>query len=87
MMHVEAGEHEQAKALLEPLLSWKRLHFAEFAALCGAQIELLLAEGKRDGARAWFAMWERTCPDHPSLEQFRSRVQGPRWLRGLAGGR
>jgi tetratricopeptide (TPR) repeat protein len=69
-------EPDKAKALLDPMLARKRLHFSEFAALCAAEIDLFLTEGNRDAARSWFEMWEQTDPDNPALGEFRRRFRG-----------
>ncbi len=71
----------EARALLEPLLARRRLHYSEFAALCSAEIELLLAEKNEEGARAWMEMWERGDPEHPQLERYRRLLRKPAWGR------
>jgi len=68
------GEIEEAKALIQPLLTREQLHFREFAALCSAQIELSLAEENREAAESWLAMWAAADPDNPSLSLWRRRV-------------
>jgi hypothetical protein len=82
---IRDGKLAEAKALLEPLLKRRRLHFSEFAALCGAQIELLLAECQKEGARSWLQVWEQYDPGHPDQEQCRRLVEKPGWLRRLTG--
>lgn len=72
---IEEGKLAEAQALLNPLLQRRRMHFGEFGALAGAQINLLIAEGKLDGAQSWLEMWERASPDHPNLDIYRG------WLR------
>lgn len=72
------GEIEEAKALLEPVMTRRRLHFNEFASLCIAQIEVSLAENAPDVARSWLEMWEGADPDHPHLERSRSRINSVR---------
>jgi predicted Zn-dependent protease len=79
------GDLEQAKARLEPLLQQRRLHVTEFAALCNAEIELSLALGSRDAARAWLDMWERVQPDNPQLDYWRQQLRGPSWWQRLTG--
>jgi tetratricopeptide (TPR) repeat protein len=79
----ERGEMDKAKELLDPLLQRKKLHVSEMAALCSAQIELLLKEGRRDSARSWFQIFEQVCPEHPHLEIFRPRVQKLDWRQLL----
>lgn len=84
------GDVDQARQLLEPLFSRQRLHFSEFAAFSGAQIDLLLAEGKKEGARSWFEMWEGAVPDDPRLDHYRRLVGKPArkvdWLDRFRGG-
>jgi tetratricopeptide (TPR) repeat protein len=85
MMLIQKKELKQARALLNPLLTSKRLHFSEFAALCGTEVELELAEGRMDAARGWLDMWAQADPDHPWLQSLRKRVnlaQAPGWLLG-----
>lgn len=79
---IEAGQLDEALALLRPLLGQKKFHTSEFTALAQAEIELLLARGEREGARSWLKMWEDTVPDHPQLSVWRSRVNSPSiWQR------
>lgn len=75
--HIARGEFKEAHDLLDPLLHRKRLHYSEFDTLCGATIQLYLAEGNRDAARSWFDLWESTDPENPKLELFRRRVNSP----------
>lgn len=76
------GKPDQAEELVKPLLQHKRLHINEFAALCGAQIEIAMARKNRLAAKGWVEMWESADPDNPDLEILRSRVERPR-LRDL----
>lgn len=64
---VRDGELDKAKALLEPLLARRRLHYAEFGTLCDAQIDLLLAQDNPEAALSWLEMWEQAYPDSPQL--------------------
>lgn len=81
--HVERGEFEEAHELLEPLLHRKRLHFSEFDGMCGAFVQLTLAEGNRDVARSWFDIWESVDPENPKLDIFRLQVNNPFRSLGL----
>lgn len=63
----EKGEIEQARELIDPLFSRKRLHFAEFSALCSAQIQLSLAERNREAAESWLDMMKQVVPDDPNI--------------------
>lgn len=85
--HIQNGDFEQARAVLEPMLVARRLHFSEFAALCMAEIDLLLAQGQRAGARSWFEIWQQANPDHPQLEEYRNRVSAVSPLDWLLGRR
>ncbi len=69
------GNFERARQLLEPLLTRTRLDFGEFSALCMAQINLFLAEGKREPAQNWLDMWRHAIPDHPSLAVMERRLR------------
>jgi Flp pilus assembly protein TadD len=82
-IYCKREETEKAKEILNPLLQRKKLHVSEMAALCGAQIELQLKEGRRDSARSWFDIFEQVCPEHPSLEILRHRVYKPDWRQLL----
>ena len=83
MLHIQKGEIAEAEVMLEPLSAQRRWHISEYAAFCGAQIELLLAQGSREAARSWLDMWENADPDNPILDHFRQRLNQPRWLRRL----
>jgi tetratricopeptide (TPR) repeat protein len=72
------GKPDEAEALVKPLLGRKRLHITEYAALCGAQIEIALARKNREMAQSWIQMWESADPDNPNLEIMRSRLERPR---------
>jgi tetratricopeptide (TPR) repeat protein len=87
--HIENGELDKAKELLQPLLQRPRLHFSELATLASAQIVLCLAQGNREAARSWFDLWESADPKHPGLSQFRERLRPspPGWMGRLLGRR
>lgn len=72
------GNLEQAHDLLESLMQRKKMHPSEFNALCMAQIELWLAEGKPEAAQTWIEMWERVDPHNPNLLRYRRKVGKPR---------
>lgn len=67
------GRVEEAKDLIAPLLKQRRLHVSEHSALCCAQIEILLAEGKPEGVKTWANMLENTNPDHPILIKLQAK--------------
>jgi tetratricopeptide (TPR) repeat protein len=68
---VQAGDLAGARAFLDPLLERTEFHFSEFAALCQAQMELYLAEGKPDLARDWLGMWESIDRENPQIDRWR----------------
>jgi Flp pilus assembly protein TadD len=74
---IAEGDLETAGNLLNSLMQRKKLHTSEFAALCTAQMDLNLAEDRRDAARNWLEMLEQTYPDHPRLPYYRRRVGKP----------
>ena len=74
-LHTLQGDTEQAKALLEPLLSRKRLHFSEFATLCKAHIQLYLTEGQPESAQSWLDMWANIDPDNPDIRYWRRQIK------------
>jgi tetratricopeptide (TPR) repeat protein len=78
------GRLDEAKALLDPLLSRKRLHTSEFSVLASAQIDYLLAQKQKDGARSWFEMWQKAVPDAPLLRAYRLKFRFPRWRTALS---
>jgi len=71
---LERGEFEEARGLLEPLMHRKRLHFSEFDALCGVNVQLYLAEGSRDAARSWLDLWKSVSPGNPNLKMLRRQA-------------
>jgi tetratricopeptide (TPR) repeat protein len=77
-LHAQDGQVEQARAMLDPLLARRRLHFAEFASLCMAEIDVALAGGQLEAARSWVELWESGEPDHPGIPHFRRRVREAR---------
>ncbi|NJK63892.1 MAG: tetratricopeptide repeat protein [Synechococcaceae cyanobacterium SM2_3_1] len=74
VLHVQAEEFEAAEAILKPFLSYRRLHFSEFAALSQTYLQLLFAQKRLDAAQSWLSMWERADPDHPAQENWRMRL-------------
>lgn len=71
---IQEGDLDTAHELLGSLMQRKRLHVTEFNTLCGAHIDLFLAEKNREAARTWFELWERPNPDNPELDRYRRRV-------------
>jgi tetratricopeptide (TPR) repeat protein len=81
-LRARRGQPDEARALLEPLLERRRLHISEFAALSEAEIELQLARGNAEAARAWLQIWEDADPDHPAIAAWRRRLE-PGWRQLL----
>jgi tetratricopeptide (TPR) repeat protein len=71
----DKGEIERAKELIDPLFSRKRFHFAEFSAMCAAQIQLSLAEENREAAESWLDMMKQVAPDDPNIPALEMRVK------------
>jgi len=78
-MLAREGKVDQARAMLAPLLTQRRQHITEFAALCITQIEIHIAEMDLKGAQAWLGLWERGNPDHPMQPIMRQKIE-----RGLS---
>ena len=69
------GNLAEARELLDPLLTRRRMHFSEFATVAIAQIETGLADNKPEEAKSWLKMWERAMPDDPRVEVFRKEIR------------
>ncbi|HYO53789.1 tetratricopeptide repeat protein [Archangium sp.] len=69
-LRIRDGRLEEARELLEPLLSQRRLHVTEVATLCPAQMDMLLAEGDTEGAEVWLHILETIRPDDPQIERY-----------------
>jgi tetratricopeptide (TPR) repeat protein len=74
-LHIRKGETDQAEELLKPLLTQKRLHYSEFAAMCMAHIQLYLKRGLPEGAETWVKMWSDVDPDHPNLVYWKQQLK------------
>ncbi len=81
------GRIDEARALLEPVMTRKHFHVSEFSALMHARLELCMAEGEVDGARAWFDIWTQTDPDpdNPVQKMWEERLSARSRLRNLEG--
>jgi len=66
-LELREGNIEQAKELLEPLISYKRFHITEFRAFANAQIQIYEAENNLDAARSWLEMWRSLDEDNPTV--------------------
>lgn len=73
---MKAGDLDKAHTLLNGLMQRKRMHTSEFTALCRVQIQVWLADGKREEARTWVGLWERADPKNPNLAHYRLLVGG-----------
>ena len=80
---VDEGKFEEAHELLKPLQKRGHLHLSEFFALAGAWINVLVSQGKPEGARPWMAMWEQIAPEDPQLRYWRIRVPSGRGAKSL----
>ncbi len=80
---IQEGRLADAKALLDPLMTRKRFHVTEFAALAAAQIDYWLAQKKKEGARSWIEMWEKVDPNSKLLPIYRRKLRPLRWLGPL----
>lgn len=78
---IREGQLDRARALVDPLMRRRRLHFSEFANLCDVEIELLLARGEVEAARTWFGLLEQACPDHINVPLWRERLKPSLWKR------
>ncbi len=67
---IQANELEKAKAILDQMLKKQELHVTEFGALCGCQIDFMIADDKPEGAISWFDMWKQGYPEDPALEKY-----------------
>ena len=67
---IERGDLDQARTLLEPLLTRKRFTAGEFAFYCDTQIRYLLARNDKEQARMWLDLWARIDPDDPRIAQW-----------------
>jgi tetratricopeptide (TPR) repeat protein len=85
-LRVRQSRLGEAWKLLEPLLAQRRLHVSEFAALCAAHMDLLIAEGDREAALVWLDLLEDFLPDHPFVEIYSTRLGARPPLRGLMRG-
>ncbi|MEI4884195.1 hypothetical protein, partial [Klebsiella pneumoniae] len=74
-LYIREGRFDKSRELLDPLLTRKRMHASELNALCIAEIELGLAQGRPDTARSWVEMLQRGDPDNPNLPELRRRVR------------
>ena len=65
----DARDFDRAAEILGKLRHRRRLHHAEFSALCVAYIQLFIASRNFDGARGWLSIWKNSQPDHPRIAE------------------
>ncbi len=68
---------EEAKDLLNPIMRQTKLHITEFRALARANMDISLAEDRKESARSWLEMWRQMEDDNPELMQWQMRIDGP----------
>lgn len=71
---VQADDLEKAKAILDKMMKKQELHVTEFGALCGCQIDFMIADNKPEGAISWFNMWKQGYPEDPGLQKYERQV-------------
>jgi predicted Zn-dependent protease len=71
---IREREFEAAQKLLNELADQPRHHVSEFASLCDANMELLLAKGDKRSAECWLSMLEGAEPEHPYVFHWRLRL-------------
>lgn len=79
------GKYDEAKELLAPLLSRQKLHISEFSALSNAYVSLHNAQGNKEAAQSWLAMWRQASPDNPILRDWERRLARPGGILGRLG--
>jgi|SRR5579883_1077650 len=71
---IRDGRLDEAKALLDQVITRKRFHTTEYVALAAGEIDWHLAKGQHDGAVEWLKMLEEMVPDAHMLPDLRNRV-------------
>lgn len=71
---IQADDLETAKTILDKMMKKQELHVTEFGALCGCQIDFMIADDKPEGAISWFDMWKQGYPDDPALKDYEERM-------------
>jgi tetratricopeptide (TPR) repeat protein len=72
---VQRGDLEAARTLLAPALQRPQLHFSEFSAIAGVQIDLALAAHETQAAEQWLELWTEVDPEDPRLDHFESEIR------------
>ncbi|MGE0494183.1 MAG: tetratricopeptide repeat protein [Vulcanimicrobiota bacterium] len=71
VFRVRQGRLEEAEALLTPVLQRTKLHFAELAMLCDAQLRLLGHKKAFDAAASWAQSWDLVEEQVPECARYR----------------
>jgi tetratricopeptide (TPR) repeat protein len=71
---IQADDLQTAKTILDRMMKKQELHVTEFGALCGCQIDFMIADDKPEGAISWFDMWKQGYPDDPALKGYEERM-------------
>ncbi|MBN2116520.1 MAG: tetratricopeptide repeat protein [Anaerolineales bacterium] len=71
---IQADDLEKAKTILDKMMKKRELHVTEFGALCGCQIDFMIADDKPEGALSWFDMWKQGYPDDPALKNYEEQM-------------
>ncbi|MBI5496510.1 MAG: hypothetical protein HY904_15920 [Deltaproteobacteria bacterium] len=82
---IRRGDLAGAREKLAPVRALPRLHVTEYAALCSAEVELLLADGDRAGAERRLDIWEQTCGESPLLTAAREQLHPDELVERLRG--
>lgn len=84
---IHEKQFDEARQILNKLLTLKELHISEFQALVVAEIELALLTAQLEAARTWLGMWRQVEPDNPEIDEWEIKIEGParvmEALRGL----
>ena len=71
---IQVDDLETAKTILDKMMKKQELHVTEFGALCGCQIDFMIADDNPEGAISWFDMWKQGYPDDPALKNYEERM-------------
>jgi tetratricopeptide (TPR) repeat protein len=80
---IQQKNFDEARTLLNNLAQRKKLHVAEYNALCETEIQFAIATGNLDSARTWLQMWERVDPENPRLAPYRLKLMEPKVLDSM----
>ena len=71
---IQAKDLETAQTILDKMIQKQEMHVTEFGALCGCQIDYMIAVEKPEGAISWFEIWEQGYPDDPGLKNYENKI-------------